>query len=351
MADLVVTDLALRHGGDDVLRGVTMTVPAGKVTALLGPPGGGKTALLRAVAGLATPHRGKVAIGETVLFDRARKIDLPTEARGLGLVIASHGLWPHRTVFGNVAYSLKLRRFDGAEIKARVDAALDRIGIADLAEHFPHQLSGAQQQRVAIARALVYQPAAILLDDPLSNLDPNLRGAARGWLRQIIAALDCPALVATHDQTEALALADRITLFNAGAVDQEGTPIELYREPATLFAAEFMGNNNQLDGTLAELAGERAVIEVVGARLEGIARTRAAVGDKVTGIIRVEKMMLGGGPGPNRIPMTIKAQMYIGERWELVFARDALTVRAYASAPLKHEFYHAEFPPNALWIF
>ena len=351
MTDLVVNDLALRYGDNDVLRGITMAVPAGKVVALLGPSGSGKTTFLRAVAGLETPHRGKIAVGEKVLFDRVEKIDLPTEARGLGLVFQSHALWPNRNVFANVAYGLKLRRIAPDEIKTRVEAALARIGIADLAERYPHQLSGGQQQRVALARTLVYEPAAILLDEPFSNVDPKARVEARAWLRQLIVSLGFPALIVTHDQIEAMAIADRITLLNTGSIEQHGTPIELYREPATLFAAEFMGNNNRLEGTLVELADKRAVIEVMGTRLEGIARTRAAVGDKVTGIIRVEKTMLGGGPGPNRIPMTLKTQMYIGERWEILFVKDALAVRAYTSAPLKHEFYHAEFPSHALWIF
>jgi iron(III) transport system ATP-binding protein len=155
----------------------------------------------------------------------------------------------------------------------------------------------------------------------------------------------------THDQIEAMAIADRITLLNVGLIEQEGTPIELYREPATLFAAEFMGNNNRLQGTLVEKVDKRAAIEVMGVRLEGVARTKAAVGEKATGVIRVEKVMLGGGPGSNRILMTLKTQMYIGERWELLFAKDDLTVRAYTAAQLKHEVYHVEFPAQALWIF
>ena len=128
-----------------------------------------------------------------------------------------------------------------------------------------------------------------------------------------------------------MAIADRITLLNNGLIEQEGTPTDLYREPATLFAAEFMGNNNRLDGTLVERTDKTATIELMGLRLEGVARSGAPAGEKVTGIIRVEKMLLGGGPGPNRILMTLKTQMYIGERWELVFVKDALTVRAYTS--------------------
>jgi len=351
MADLTVDDIALRYGDNEILKGVSVTVPPGKVVALLGPSGSGKTTLLRAVAGLETPHRGSIRIGEKAFFDAGKRIDLPAEARGLGLVFQSYALWPHRTVFGNVAYGLKLRRVPEAEIKARVEKALAQIGLAQLAERYPHQLSGGQQQRVALARALVYEPAVILLDEPLSNLDAKLREEARAWLRQLIVSLDLSALIVTHDQIEAMAIADRITLLNAGVIEQEGTPTELYQEPATLFAAEFMGNNNRLEGTLVERAGARAVIEVMGERLEGRACGGGAVGTKTTGVIRLEKVMLGGGPGPNRIRMTLKTQMYIGERWELVLAKDAVSVRAYTSAPLKHETYHVEFPPAALWIF
>ena len=155
----------------------------------------------------------------------------------------------------------------------------------------------------------------------------------------------------THDQIEAMAIADRVALLNGGVIEQEGTPSELYQEPATLFAAEFMGSNNRLEGTLVENSDRRAAIEVVGVRLEGLSRSRAGAGDKATGVIRLEKMLLGGGPGANRILMSLKTQMFVGERWELVFVKDALTVRAYTSAPLRHELYHVEFPPSALWIF
>jgi len=351
MAELSVNDIALRYGDNEILKGVSVAVPPGKVVALLGPSGSGKTTLLRAVAGLETPHRGVIRIGDKVFFDPARRIDLPAEERGLGLVFQSYALWPHRTVFGNVAYGLKLRKVSEADIKTRVEKALSQIGLTNLAERYPHQLSGGQQQRVALARALVYEPPVILLDEPLSNLDAKLREEARAWLRQLIVSLDLSALMVTHDQIEAMAIADRITLLNSGMIEQEGTPTELYQEPATLFAAEFMGNNDRLDGTLAEKTGTRAVIEVMGTKLEGVARTSAAIGQKATGVIRLEKVMLGGGPGPNRILMALRTQMYIGERWELVLAKDTLSVRAYTSAPLKHEFYHVEFPPSALWIF
>ena len=351
MADLTVNDLALRYGDNEALKGVSISVPAAKVAALLGPSGSGKTTLLRAVAGLETPHRGSIRIGDNVLFDAAAKVDEPPEARGLGLVLRSYALWPHRTVFENIAYGLKLRHVRAADIKARVEGTLDKIGLKHLSRRYPHQISGEQQQRVALARALIYEPAVILLDEPLANLDPKLRDEARAWLRHLIVSLRLSALLVTHDQVEAMAMADRIVLLNGGRVEQQGLPVELYAQPATLFAAQFMGNNNRLEGSLVERADKRAVIDVMGVRLEGVASTTAAIGDKATGIIRLEKVTLGGGPGANRILMSLKALMFVGERWELLFAKDALTVRTYVSAPLKHELYHVEFPPHALWIF
>jgi iron(III) transport system ATP-binding protein len=351
MADLTVNDLALRYGDNEALKGVSITVPAAKVAALLGPSGSGKTTLLRAVAGLETPYRGSIRIGDNVLFDAAAKVDEPPEARGLGLVLRSYALWPHRTVFENIAYGLKLRHVRAADIKARVESTLDKIGLEHLSKRYPHQISGEQQQRVALARALIYEPAVILLDEPLANLDPKLRDEARAWLRHLIVSLRLCALLVTHDQVEAMAMADRIVLLNDGRIEQQGSPVELYAQPATLFAAQFMGNNNRLEGSLVERTDKRAVIDVMDVRLEGIASTTAAIGDKATGIIRLEKVTLGGGPGANRILMSLKAQMFVGERWELLFVKDALTVRTYVSAPLKHELYHVEFPPHALWIF
>ena len=351
MADLVVKDLSLRLGDNEILKGASLTVVPGQVVALLGPSGSGKTTLLRAIAGLERPHGGSIAIGSNVFYDATRNIELPAEKRGLGLVFQSYALWPHRTVFDNVAYGLKLRGTPTAEIKSRVEKTLGQIGLGDLATRYPHQLSGGQQQRVAIARALVYEPPVILLDEPLSNLDAKLREEARAWLRTLIVTLGLSAVHVTHDQVEAMAIADRIVLLDAGTIAQEGPPTQLYNEPATLFAAEFMGSNNRLDGPLLENSGGRATLQVFGERITGMARTKAAVGAKAVGIIRLERVRCAASPGPNRLKMELKAPMYLGERWELVFAREHLTVRAYASAPLKPGEHFVEFPPEALWVF
>jgi iron(III) transport system ATP-binding protein len=341
----------LRLGDNEILKGVSLSVTPGQVVALLGPSGSGKTTLLRAVAGLEQPHGGSISIGERVFFDGARHIELPAEQRGLGLVFQSYALWPHRTVFDNVAYGLKLRNIPAAEIKTRVEKTLAQIGLGHLAARYPHQLSGGQQQRVAIARALVYEPPVILLDEPLSNLDAKLREDARAWLRTLIVTLGLSAIHVTHDQVEAMAIADRVILLEGGVVAQEGPPTALYNQPATLFAAEFMGSNNRLDGKLLEVSSERATMDVFGERITGMTRTKAAVGGKATGIIRLERVRCASNAGPNRLKMELKAPMYLGERWELVFAREHLTVRAYASAPLEPGEHYVEFPPEALWVF
>ncbi len=351
MADLVVKNLGLRLGDNEILKGVSLSVTPGQVVALLGPSGSGKTTLLRAVAGLETPHGGSIAIGSNVFFDAARGIELPAEKRGLGLVFQSYALWPHRSVFDNVAYGLKLRGKPVAEIKTRVEKTLAQIGLERLADRYPHQLSGGQQQRVAIARALVYEPPVILLDEPLSNLDAKLREEARAWLRTLIVTLGLSAIHVTHDQVEAMAIADRIVLLDAGSIAQEGPPTALYNEPATLFTAEFMGSNNRLDGTLVEMSGGRATMQVFGERITGLARAKSAAGAKAVGIIRLERVRCASAPGANRLKMQLKTPMYLGERWELVFAREHLTVRAYASVPLPPGEHFVEFPSEALWVF
>src|SRR5262249_13802497 len=325
MADLVVQDIKLRLGGNDILNGVSLVVPRGQGVALLGPSGSGKTTLLRALAGRDTPDAGTITIGDKVFFDATKSIDLPAEKRGLGLVFQSYALWPHRTVFDNVGYGLKLRGVSADEIRARVDKALTQIGLGHLGARYPHQLSGGQQQRVALARALVYEPPVILLDEPLSNLDAKLREEARAWLRQLIVSLNLSALCVTHDQVEAMAIADRITLLNGGVIEQQGTPTELYNRPKSLFTAEFMGSNNRLTGTLKEKFGERAALMVEGVRLDGALCSNTTIGGAATGVIRLERVRVADSPGPNRIPMTLQTQMYLGERWELLFARGELS--------------------------
>src|SRR3569623_235575 len=239
-----------------------MELQRGEVVALLGPSGSGKTTLLRAVAGLESPKSGTIRIGERAIFDGERGFELPAEERNLGRVFQSYALWPHKTVFDNVAYGLKLRKMSSSDIAERVKKVLPQLGLGHLAERFPHQLSGGQQQRVAIARALVYNPPVILRDEPLSNLDAKLREEARAFLRELIVRLGLSALMVTHAQTEAMAISDRILLLNNGKIEQQGSPQSMYGTPDTLFTAEFMGSNNRLPGQVIQRDGARVTLQV-----------------------------------------------------------------------------------------
>jgi len=347
---LVVEGLHLRYGDNSILKGVSLTLNPGEVVALLGASGSGKTTLLRAVAGLEQPSEGRIAIGEAVLYDAAAGVDLPVEKRNLGLVFQSYALWPHRTVFENVAYGLRLRATSGGDIERRVNEALSNLGLGALAKRLPHQLSGGQQQRVAIARALVYNPPVVLMDEPLSNLDAKLREEARAWLRELIVRLHISALVVTHDQTEAMAMSDRILLLNFGKIEQQGTPEEMYDRPQTQFTAEFMGSNNHLPGKVTQVVDGRAMLEGNGWRLWGVARGELKTGDAATGVIRLERTRIAQGAGENRVRTELITDMFLGDRRENLFKLGALRLRCYGEASADGACW-LELPREDLWIF
>ncbi|HET7136015.1 MAG TPA: ABC transporter ATP-binding protein [Casimicrobiaceae bacterium] len=351
MAELTVENLQLAYGDNPILKGVDMTLDRGEVVSLLGPSGSGKTTLLRAVAGLEAPSQGRVLVGDKVVFDASRGLDVPAEGRNLGLVFQSYALWPHKTVFDNVAYGLRLRNASREDVATRVQAALDQLSLGSLASRFPHQLSGGQQQRVALARALVYNPPVILLDEPLSNLDAKLREEARAWLRELIVRMQLSALCVTHDQAEAMAMSDRILLLNGGRIEQQGTPQEMYSAPQTLFTADFMGSNNRLTGRIAEVRNGSALLEGSGWRLWGTAKPGVASGADAVGMIRLERIRIVQAPGDNRLAATLSTSMYLGDRWEHLFHVGEARVRAYGDAPLEGETHWLEVPAQALWIF
>ena len=348
---LTVHDLHLSYGTNPILKGVSLSLQPGEVVALLGASGSGKTTLLRSVAGLETPSAGRIAIGEQVLFDGAAGADQPVEKRNLGLVFQSYALWPHRTVFDNVGYALRLRRVGNDEIRRRVTEALSNLGLGSLAERFPHQLSGGQQQRVAIARALVYNPPVVLMDEPLSNLDAKLREEARAWLRELIVRLDLSALVVTHDQSEAMAMSDRILLLNAGRIEQEGSPEDMYNAPQSRFTAEFMGSNNHLPGKITQIVDGRALLVGQGWQLWGSTRGKARVGDTATGVIRLEHTKAVQGAGANRIKAELVTAMFLGDRREQLFKLGELRLRCYGNASVDAAQSWIELPAKDLWIF
>ncbi|MDM4094437.1 ABC transporter ATP-binding protein [Klebsiella oxytoca] len=353
MIELSVENLHLTYGDNPVLKGVSMELRRGEVVSLLGPSGSGKTTLLRAVAGLEKPTSGTIAIGKTRVYEGNPRSEIPAEERNLGLVFQSYALWPHKTVFENVAYPLRLRKVAAAEIKQRVQSVLDQLGLGHLGNRHPHQLSGGQQQRVAIGRALVYNPPVILLDEPLSNLDAKLREEARVFLRELIVKLGLSALMVTHDQNEAMAISDRILLLNNGVIEQQGTPQEMYGSPRTLFAAEFMGSNNRLHGTVTDLDNGRARIEGASWALWGMAGEGVSVGAEATAVIRVERLRIASSPEENMLELALLTSMYLGDRWEYLFRTegDDFAIRAYGSALRDAERCHLTLPVNDLWIF
>ena len=351
MIKLSVDNLFLDFGSHEILKGVSVRLERGEVLVLLGPSGSGKTTLLRAIAGLEVPKRGSIRIDDKVMFDDAGKLEVPAEERNLGFVFQSYGLWPHRTVFDNVAYGLRLRKMPAAEVGRRVQRALAELGLGDLSRRFPHQLSGGQQQRVAIARSLVYEPPVILMDEPLSNLDAKLREEAKSWLRGLIVELQLSAVVVTHDQSEAMAMADRIVLLQDGCIEQEGTPEDIYNQPRTLFAAEFFGLNNRLAGRVEQVDGSTAVVAGPGWRLRGAARDSLRPGEPAVAVVRVERSRLAGAAGANRSEVTPVTSMFMGDHWQHMFRLGEALVQVKSDDRLADGPHWLEVAADDLWIF
>lgn len=247
----MLDDLNRSYGALPAVQGVSLSVPRGRLIALLGPSGCGKTTTLRMVAGLERPDRGRV------LVDGRDVTRLPPYERRMGVVFQSYALFPHLSVAANVAFGLRMQRVPGSERTRRAVAALEMVGLSAHAAKRPHQLSGGQQQRVAVARALAIEPDVLLLDEPLSALDAKLREELRVEMRVLQRRVGATAVFVTHDQAEALAMADLVAVMQAGRVAQLGTPEEVFERPATPFVAEFVGRSAKLRG-MAEASGVRA---------------------------------------------------------------------------------------------
>jgi iron(III) transport system ATP-binding protein len=250
--------IRLGYGTTEVLRDVNLRVEPGEFFALLGPSGSGKSTLLRLIAGFAQAQHG------TLMVDGRDIGAIPPHARNIGMVFQSYALWPHLSVYDNVAFGLVERRVARAEIARRVDEALETVGLRDYARRRPSQLSGGQQQRVALARTIVIQPQVLLLDEPLSNLDKHLRVQMRQELLSLQRRLGITTIFVTHDQEEAMTTADRMAVLDLGVLQQIGTPAELYDFPVNRFVAGFVGTMNMIDGAVRGRDGARLLIEAVG---------------------------------------------------------------------------------------
>jgi ABC-type Fe3+/spermidine/putrescine transport system ATPase subunit len=243
-----VDRLELHYGSVPAVRGVSFDVLPGEQLTLLGPSGCGKTTTLRAIAGLEQPTAGEIRIDGVTVYSSEARINIRAEKRGLSMVFQSYAIWPHMTVFENVAYGLRVRRTPAAEVAEKVHQALDMVQMGSLASRRAAQLSGGQQQRVALARAFVFQPSVLLFDEPLSNLDAKLRADMRIELRELQHRLGITSVYVTHDLEEALAMSDRIVVMRDGLIEQTGTPDEIYRLPNSAFVADFVGSANLIRG-------------------------------------------------------------------------------------------------------
>jgi len=241
---LTIENLNKSYGEVKAVRNLDVFVETGKLLVLLGPSGCGKTTTLRCIAGFERPDTGRITIGDKVVTDPQNGINLPSEKRGLGMVFQSYAIWPHMTVFENVAYGLKMRKWSRADIEERVKKVLDITGLHGLADRPAPMLSGGQMQRVALARNLVYRPDVLLLDEPLSNLDSKLRKRLRFELRELQLRIGFTAVYVTHDQSEAVSLSDKIILMKDGLIEQQGTAEEIYNKPKSAFVADFIGAAN-----------------------------------------------------------------------------------------------------------
>ena len=310
MKKLVIQDVYKSFGEVEVIRGFNLEVEEGEFVSLLGPSGCGKTTMLRMIAGLTLPTSG------TIIINGQDVSKLPAYKRSNGMVFQNYALFPHMTVDQNVAFGLKMHKTNKAVIKDRVAEALDMVRLSGLGKRYPKELSGGQQQRVALARALVLHPTLLLLDEPLSNLDAQLRKEMRTEIRQIQKKLNVATIFVTHDQEEALTMSDRIAVINRGVLEQLGSPVELYDQPATQFVASFIGSTNILSGEVTACEGDKLIVKL-GDTAVALENTREGrKGQMVTFSIRPERLQVSEtpqkSPDENAVECKILHRIYLG---------------------------------------
>jgi ABC-type Fe3+/spermidine/putrescine transport system ATPase subunit len=327
---------------------LNLEIREGEFFTLLGSSGCGKTTTLRLVGGLEKPDGGGIYLGSTCLASESQRLFIKPEKREMGMVFQSYALWPHMTVFENVAYPLKLRGIKGREAEKKVAGILELVGLGGLEERQAPALSGGQQQRVALARALVFSPKVLLLDEPLSNLDAQLREEMRRELKALQQRLDITVLFVTHDQIEALSLSDRIAIMQAGQLEQVGSPEEVYFHPATPFVRDFLGKTFLLPGKVVGMTDHQINVEILQVGVTPLAIQRSglsapgngspAVGQSVMVAIRPEKIAISGRASegqPNLMQAKLQAVHFLGDRYEYTVQLGAET-RVLVSPASQH---------------
>jgi spermidine/putrescine transport system ATP-binding protein len=327
-------------GQQRILERVSFAVQPGELFALLGPSGCGKTTTLRLIAGFDRPTYGEIRIAGQPMDG------VPPYQRDVNIVFQNYALFPHLTVWQNIAFGLEMQRFERQQVVARVAEALDLVRLGDLAPRYPHQLSGGQQQRAALARAIVRRPSVLLLDEPLGALDPKLRKAMQAELKKLQRRIGIAFVYVTHDQEEALMLADRLAVMQAGRLWQIGSPQELYESPTTAFVADFLGETNLLRGTVVNATDEGVSVQVAAGTLQAWVTgdrlpSRSAA---VTVAVRPEKLVLRSEPSPdhdNNLPVVVEDVFYLGMEMRYV-------VRLSDDGVLVHRRQNTEMAPQFL---
>jgi len=324
LASVELRGLTKRFGSLVVVDDISLAIDHGKLVCLLGPSGCGKTTTLRLIAGFLEPSDGEIRVGERVVSSKARTV--PPENRKMSMIFQSYALWPHMTVTDNITYGLRLRKLDRATIAKKLAAILATTKLEALAQRYPGELSGGQQQRVALARALIVEPETLLLDEPLSNLDANLREEMRFEIRRLHDAYRYTTVYVTHDQSEAMTTADLIAVLNAGRIEQLGSPEEIYDRPQSEFVARFIGASNVVRG----VARDAAHVEFAGTTL-AVVGTPLAAGQPAAISIRQHDIMLARQApvdAPNTLPARVTRQVFLGAtRDYLVETADGTALR------------------------
>jgi iron(III) transport system ATP-binding protein len=317
-ASVAIERLVKSFGKVEVISDLTVSFRAGAISVLLGSSGCGKTTILRCIAGLEEPSAGDIRIHDRTVFSSGRSINVPPERRDLGMVFQSYAIWPHMTVYENVALPLRAHGVRGAEAQGRIEELLKLVGLDGLAQRSATQLSGGQQQRVAIARCLANQPKLVLLDEPLSNLDAKLRIGMRTELRELQRRLEATMIFVTHDQEEAMSLADEIFLFRSGRLEQSGPGGELYRRPNTRYVAEFFGKANIFSAAVRQASGgeELRPAGTSSVIAKGAFTTRADAARDLLCMVRPEAWRIGSPDGAG-LPGRVEEIMLLGDRLEL----------------------------------
>jgi iron(III) transport system ATP-binding protein len=353
MPEIQIDNLVKTFGDQRALDGVCFGVEEGELFTLLGPSGCGKSTTLMSIAGFQQPEQGRVVVGDETFFDADRRINVAAERRNLGIVFQSYAVWPHMTVFENLAFPLEVRRMKRAAVRERVHEVLELVEMPDYAKRYPHQLSGGQQQRVALARALVYSPSVLLLDEPFSNLDAKLRVRARTWVKELQQSLGLTTIFVTHDQDEALSMSDRVVVMSAGQIQQIGTPEDVYRTPANRFVAEFVGRVNLIDGVVSSRDGVRTVVDVDPSHRLAVATTDASpLKNRVTLAVRPEALTLiradeASTNGTNTWDANVHAVAFLGDHYEYELEAGAIPLMVQSAERVTGERIKVHIPPEA----